>query len=450
MQDDLNFDSNQYSIILLVFFIAYLLMEVPSNMILNRVRPSRYLPALAVLWGIVATCMGAVSNWRQLIGLRVLLGLFEAGFAPGCAFYLSSWYRRNELASRYAWLYTSVALAGAFSGLLAGVITEYMDGTGGIAGWRWLFILEGLASVVVGAAVFFIMPDYPTSTKSKFLTEDERIIACNRLAMDGKHIYYCKAHVTNCTTGIALTQGAHSKVGEWKAFKMTVRDWRTWCLCLLFVLGTSSQTMQYFLPGIVKTLGWKGHLAQCKSMLKMTSTQLTVTDMTIPSYAFATICILAACFLADRIKMIWPVLAGLSGFGFIFFIATTIATNPTTRYVLAIFAFGAIYGCSPLTKTWVSLTLSHPAEKRAIAIALINGIGNASSIYGSFLWPDSDRPRYLTGFGTTTAWMGALSVFTVIFAFLFKKFPQERPEHDAVMAAQLKAERDEQHRKTHA
>lgn len=170
--------------------------------------------------------------------------------------------------------------------------------------------------------------------------------------------------------------------------------------------------------------------------------------MTIPSYAFATVCILAACFLADRIKNIWPVLAGLSGFGFIFFIATTVVTDGTTRYALAIFAFGAIYGCSPLTKTWVSQTLSHPAEKRAIAIALINGIGNASSIYGSFLWPDNDRPRYLTGFGTTTAWMGALSVCTVIFAFLFKKFPQETPEHDAVMAAQLRVEREEQHKKT--
>lgn len=123
-----------------------------------------------------------------------------------------------------------------------------MDGAGGVRGWRWLFILEGVASVVVGIVVYFIMPDYPTSTKSKFLTEEERILACNRLAVDG----------------IGLTQGAHERIGEWKALKMAVGDWRTWMLCILFVLGTGSQTMQYFIPSLVKSFGWKGNVAQCK------------------------------------------------------------------------------------------------------------------------------------------------------------------------------------------
>lgn len=109
-------------------------------MILSRVRPSIYLPTLAILWGIAAACQGACQNWHQIVGLRFLIGFFESGFAPGCAFYLSSWYRKYELASRYAWLYTSVAVAGAVSGLLAGVITEFMDGAAGIAGWRWLFV----------------------------------------------------------------------------------------------------------------------------------------------------------------------------------------------------------------------------------------------------------------------------------------------------------------------
>lgn len=84
--------------------------------------------------------MGATQNWGQLAGMRFLLGIAEAGFAPGCAFFLSSWYRRYELATRFALLYTSVPIAGAVSGLLAGVITQYMEGAAGIAGWRWLFV----------------------------------------------------------------------------------------------------------------------------------------------------------------------------------------------------------------------------------------------------------------------------------------------------------------------
>jgi hypothetical protein len=171
-------------------------------------------------------------------------------------------------------------------------------------------------------------------------------------------------------------------------------------------------------------------------------------DYTIPSYAFAVVCILCSCFLADRLKTIWPVLAGLSGFGFIFFMATTICSDGMTRYALAIFAFGPIYGCSPLIKTWISHTLGHPAEKRAVAIALINALGNGSSIYGSFLWPKSNGPQYLIGFGTTTAWMGALCIGTLVCAWLFHLYPGKTLDHNAVMASQLRAEREEQQRRT--
>jgi hypothetical protein len=119
-------------------------------------------------------------------------------------------------------------------------------------------ILEGIASVVVGIAVHFIMPDYPTSSKSKFLNEEERLIACNRLALEG----------------IGLTQGAHVKISEWAAFKLTVADWRTWSLCLLFVLGTGSQTIQYFIPSLVQSFGWTGNKAQCEFMALFTHESL--------------------------------------------------------------------------------------------------------------------------------------------------------------------------------
>jgi hypothetical protein len=142
------------------------------------------------------------------------------------------------------------------------------------------------------------------------------------------------------------------------------------------------------------------------------------------------------------------VLAGLSGFGFIFFIATTVCTHGMTRYALAIFAFGPIYGCSPLVKTWISHTMPHPAEKRAIAIALINALGNGSSIYGSFLWPKSSGPQFTIGFGTTTAWMGSLCIGTLACAWLFHQFPAKALDHNAVMASQIRAEREEQQRRT--
>lgn len=91
MQKDFGFNSEQYSVIVLLFFVSYTIFEIPSNMLLTRVRPSLYLSGLAVVWGMVAACMAAAQTWEQIAGLRLVLGAIEAGFAPGCAFYLSSW-----------------------------------------------------------------------------------------------------------------------------------------------------------------------------------------------------------------------------------------------------------------------------------------------------------------------------------------------------------------------
>lgn len=126
------------------------------------------------------------------------------------------------------------------------------------------------------------------------------------------------------------------------------------------------------------------------------------------------------------------------------FIAVTTVQDRITQYVLTIFAFGTIYGCSPLVKTWVSDVIPQPAAKRAIAIALINSIGNASSIYSTWLWPDKDAPRYIPGFATTTTWLGVLCISTAVFAYFFKKHPIEQVDHAEAMAAELKGRQEAQ------
>jgi MFS family permease len=215
LQADFKLTSDQYSIVLLVFFISYVVFEIPSNLFLARVRPSLYLSGLCVLWGGVAACMAACTNYSQLAGVRFALGVIEAGFAPGVAFYLSSWYKKYELATRFSIYYTATAVSGAFSGLLAGVITQHLNGARGLQGWQWLFLIEGIGSSFVGLFTWFIMPDWPSTTK--WLTPEERLLAAQRLAYDG----------------LANTQGAHGKTGEWAAIKMVFRDWRSWCFVFL-------------------------------------------------------------------------------------------------------------------------------------------------------------------------------------------------------------------------
>ena len=110
-------------------------------------RPSIYLSVICFVWGTIAALMGATQNFSQIAAVRFCLGVAEAGFAPGVAFFLSSWYKRYEIAKRFSIYYTATAISGAFSGLLAGLITQYLDGARGIAGWRWLLYVDSPASI---------------------------------------------------------------------------------------------------------------------------------------------------------------------------------------------------------------------------------------------------------------------------------------------------------------
>jgi MFS family permease len=140
MMKDLHLSSGEYSLAIIIFFIPYILFEIPSNLILSKTRPSVYLPTIMILWGAVACCMGAVKNVHGLLAVRFVLGLLEAGFAPGVSLVLSSWYKRAEQAKRFSAFYSAAVLSGALGGIIAGAITGSLDGARGIAGWRWLFV----------------------------------------------------------------------------------------------------------------------------------------------------------------------------------------------------------------------------------------------------------------------------------------------------------------------
>ncbi|KAJ7487834.1 major facilitator superfamily domain-containing protein [Mycena latifolia] len=391
MQKELGYGSTQYSVILLMFFVSYVIFEVPSNMILTRMRPSIYLSAICVLWGGIAACLAACNSWQQLAGVRFCLGVIEAGFAPGVAFYLSSWYKRHELAKRYSIYYTATAISGAFSGLLAGVIIEHLDGAHGLSGWRWLLLIEGVGASFVGCFTWMILPDWPSTTS--WLSAEEKFIAVQRLAHDG----------IGTNGGSGVEEPSH---GE--AFKMAIGDWRTWVLVVMYMLATGSQTIQYFIPNLVGQLGYKGTEKQF---------------MTIPIYAVALVGILAFCFVSDirreRGNYITSA-AVLSGISFIIVVAVD---DKKVKYAFLCFAVAGIYAACPLTLLWVSSIIDHPAEKRAVAIAFVNALGNSASIYGSFLWPSNTGPRYVQGFAVTTVFVFLLAGLAQVNKLLLKKFP---------------------------
>lgn len=185
------------------------------------------------LWGGLSMCMAAAHSWQVVAGLRFILGILEASFAPGVLFLLSAWYKKGELGRRYSVYYTAVALSGMFGGLIAGGLLQTLDGAHGISGWRWLFIVEGAGTCLVSVGALFALPDFPSTTR--WLTPDERALASRRLAGDS---------LGDTQDGETI----HHKV----ALKMALTDWRTWAFVLTYMSTTGAQTIQYFIPELVK------------------------------------------------------------------------------------------------------------------------------------------------------------------------------------------------------
>lgn len=223
MEKDLNLDSTKYSIALTVFFVSYVVFEVPSNMILTRTRPSLYLATIMFLWGAVTIGMAFTPNYQTLVALRFVMGLLESGFAPGILMILSSWYRKEEQSKRFAVYISAAILSGAFGGLLAGSITSGLHEAHGIAGWRWLFIVEGAGTMGVALIAAFVLPDFPATTSDRKLSAAERDLAIKRLQIDARRR--------------PVEEEAHNT--HLQALKLSLTNWRTWLLVVGYMVCSS-------------------------------------------------------------------------------------------------------------------------------------------------------------------------------------------------------------------
>merc|ERR1712072_1214497 len=172
MEEDLDMGGHDYNNALTIFFISYALAEPITNVLLKRLTPRVFFTSIILLWGLIMTLMGLVTNYAGLLACRWFLGLAEAGLFPGVNYYLSCWYKRSELGMRAAVFFSAAALAGSFGGLLAAAIAQ-MEGVGGKAGWAWIFIIEGLATMFVGCFCWWMVFDWPAT--ARFLTEEDRL-----------------------------------------------------------------------------------------------------------------------------------------------------------------------------------------------------------------------------------------------------------------------------------
>lgn len=232
----------QYAIALMVFLIAYTIFEVPANYFLKIMGPSKWFCLIMVVWGAISMCIGAVQNFAGLTATRFILGVFEAGLAPGLAYYISFWYRANERSIRLAFIYSTATLAGAFGGLIAYGIS-HMNNSAGLVGWRWLFLLEGAPSILAGILILFILPDYPETSSGKWLTVEESKLAVDRMQFNG-------------------SKGKDKRM-TWADAKATLTDWRLYLhYVIYFTKSCPFSSLSLFTPSITSGLGFDSFNAQ--------------------------------------------------------------------------------------------------------------------------------------------------------------------------------------------
>ncbi|KAI0952207.1 hypothetical protein AcV7_008085 [Taiwanofungus camphoratus] len=397
LPQDLHLHGTQFNTALSVFYVSYILVELPSNWILKKMKASRWLPILVAVWGIVTTLSGLVEGFSGLIAIRFFLGFCEGGLLPGITLYLSTLYKRHELQQRIGIFYASASLSGAFggssstyqnesvvrdgynqTGLLASAILK-MQGIAGLAGWRWIFILEGIATIIIAiiSAIFL-----PADIKSaSFFTSEEREFALHRYRSDAAGTTTPLPVASQLITGSIDVLGKDTKLKaetsvtqdvpqiafqedeefEWGEVVRGIRDPQVWMTSISY-LGYDSclYSFSLFLPTIVAGLGYSGEEAQLH---------------TVPPYVPATFLTVVVAVASDRLKWRGPfilICLPLAAIGYIIAIA---AQNNTQRYVAVFLIATGIYPCGPCI---LSILPNNNAGhyKKATTVALQLAIAN--------------------------------------------------------------------------
>ncbi|KAF8262426.1 MFS general substrate transporter [Lactarius quietus] len=381
MEEDLHLVGLQYNVAVAILFVRSL------NILLRIFRPSRWIPFIMVVWGTIMSLMCLVNSFRGLLIARFFLGLAEGGLYPGLTYYVSLWYPRQIQAKRVGVFSSAAAIAGAFGGILAYGI-QHLDGKAGLHGWQWIFLIEGLTTVVISVISYFLIHDYPES--ATFLTEEERKFVIQTLVDDSKG------------------QASHfSAQFVWQA----LADWKTYVQSVISLcVFINGYAVSLFTPTIVHDLGFSSVNAQLLS---------------VPPFACAGVFTIIICFFSDKANLRGPFIVLCSTISMIGYIVAYATSRAGPGYVAVVFAACGAYPNVALLLAWAGGN-SGGNMKRGVALALVIGLGNLGGICSSFIY--FQPPRFHAGHGTVIGFLGLCIVCTCIMMWTYKRLNKEKEE----------------------
>ncbi|CRK04390.1 hypothetical protein BN1708_009662 [Verticillium longisporum] len=369
MEKDLGFQGYDYNVVLSVFYISYIIFEIPANICCKWMGPGWFLPATSLAFGAISIATGFVQSQAALCGVRFLLGIFEAGMLPGIAYYLSRWYQRAELTFRLSLYMVMAPLAGAFGGLLASAILT-LDHFGSIHTWRMIFAIEGIITVGLALIAFVTLTDRPET--ARWLTQEEKDLCIARLKAE--------------RVGATEVLDNLDRKRLWRGMTSPV----TLHIAVIFLFNNITvQGLAFFLPTIVRTIYPEYTVVQ---------QQLH----SVPPYAVGAVFVLAFPALSwylDRRQVLIALSAPLVMTGYIMFLASETAT---IRYAATFLIASSAMVMGPMSNAHISASVvSDTARSSAIGLNVM--FGNVGGLISTWSYLVKDAPNFPIGNGLNLA-----------------------------------------------
>ncbi|KAF9045114.1 major facilitator superfamily domain-containing protein [Panaeolus papilionaceus] len=356
---------NRYSVLNSIYYVPYILFQIPGNIVLRRVGVRNSLAFVVFAWGVVLLGMGFVNSWGWMVLCRVLLGVFEAFFNPSLYFIISTWYKRYEVQKRVA-LFSQLSVTAAGLSPLLAYVLSLLNGKGNLAGWRWIFIIEASVTVLLAALIYSFIPEFPD--QNRFLTKEQTEFVLKRI---------------NDDRGDAMPDEI-----TWAKLRLHLSDWKVWAYGKTRQLSIVTKDAQgFFLPIILVGMGWSKSAALLLSAPPLGPT-LIVT--------------LIVSYYSDKFKHRSGFMAGGTTVCIIGLVLMAYAKQNAVRY-FGVFLMNA--GNSGTTSSMVAYSMNNVVShsKRAVVTSLTLSCSSLGAVIAANIFRSQDYPRYVPGFVTTIA-----------------------------------------------
>lgn len=392
MISDLDLTGNRYSVSIFIFTIASIAFQLPSTIAVRTFGPRRWFAIITTAFGIITMCTAFIHSWKEMIALRVLLGMAMSGIYPGLSYLISTWYLRREQQVRYAFMQSGQVIILA-TGSIVNFGLNQLNGRAGLQGWRWMFLVQGLVTIVIGCVTYFWIVDFPENAHETpyFLTAEEQALAISRIQEDRKDV--------------------QAESFAWLKVLVHAKDLKVYGFAVLFFLqNLVSTALSYFLPIILQSgMGF----GENKSII-----------LSSPPYYYAVIPVIITSIISDRFRIRGPIitfncLCLIIGFAMLGF-----SNQVAVRYVGTFLATGAY------VSNWAALTAFYQGNvvgqwKRAFTAAVVTMFNGAGGIAGSFIVRQTEAPHYWTAIwisiGSHILIIGLIAVFTAWFFIANKR-----------------------------